>query len=112
MKEKLLESGLYGKESSKNPESLCDGKIVVSHRDGWRYFNCEEIGREDNKVLNKSIAVKGYGVNDRERETKLKNIIKRVLCPQYRCSYRISRYLEKGCSHQEALAMAAVIDVI
>ena len=112
MKERLLDPELYRKESPEYSESPCGGKIVVSHKDGWRYFNCDEIGCEDNKGVNKSIAVKDYGIGNRERETRLKNIIKRVLCPQYRCSCRISRYIEKGCSHQEALTRAAVIDAI
>lgn len=89
MEEKSLEPKLYGKVPSKNPEPLCDGKIVISRKDGWRYFNCEEIGCEDGKGVNKIIAIKDYGVNNRERETKLKNIIRRVLCPQYRCSCQI-----------------------
>ncbi|MDD4985737.1 MAG: hypothetical protein PHQ43_08115 [Dehalococcoidales bacterium] len=112
MKERLLEPELYRKGSSEYPESLCDGRIVVSYKDGWRYFDCAEIGYENNNKMNKSIAVKDYGVVNQERETKLKNIVKRVLCPQYRRYCRISRYLEKGYSHQEALARADVIEVI
>ncbi|MDD5591268.1 MAG: hypothetical protein PHY18_05005 [Dehalococcoidales bacterium] len=112
MKDRLLEPELYRKELPEYSESPCEGKIVVSHRDGWRYFNCEEIDCEDNRGVSKSIAVKDYGIGNRERETKLKDIVKRVLCPQYRRSCQVSGYLEKGYSHREALAMADVIEVI
>ena len=94
MREKSLGSKLYGKAISKYTKPLCNGKIVISHKDGWRYFNCTENRNEDNNRLNKSIAIKDYGANNRERDKKLKNIVKRILCPECRRSFQISRYVE------------------
>ncbi len=42
---------------------------------------------------------------------RLKNLIKYILFPAYRRSCQIARYIEKGYSHQEALAKVRVIEV-
>ena len=41
----------------------------------------------------------------------IKNLIKYIICPAYRRSIQIARYIEKGYSHQEALAKVGVIEV-
>ena len=42
---------------------------------------------------------------------KLKSLIKYILLPAYRRSLQIARYVERGYSHQEALAKVRVIEV-
>lgn len=110
MKEKLLEKKLQRQRLSVCPDSGCDGDIYIRKENGWQFFDCEKTS--DGKKIDRGIILKDYGADNGERDKKLKNIIKRILCPAYRRSYKISRYIEKGYSHREALAKVNVIQII
>ena len=90
MKEKSLETKLHGQPQSICSERGCGSEIFIWHKDGWYCFNCAKI--IENKSVHRSIIVKDYGANSRERDKKLKNIVKRILWPECRRSCLISRY--------------------
>lgn|GEM_PF-1541894 len=110
VKEKLLKSKLYGEPLSIDNNSKCGGKLSIHQVNGGQHFSCESITNK--KTMNRCICVKDHGIHDEKRDAKLKDIIRCVLCPEYRRSSQISRYIEKGYTHQEALARANVIETI
>lgn len=88
-----------------------DGEIFIWHEDGWQYFNCTKIVYKENTSVEKNIVIEDFGRKNKERYKKLKNIVKRFLCPEYRLSYQIARYIGKGYSAQETLSKNGTIEV-
>ena len=88
----------------------CGKSMLIYHENGWQFFNRVEI--IGNKMVNRSIAVRDCDIDNQERDTKLKNIVKCILCPEYRRSLKLAGYVDRGYTHQEALARVGVVEII
>lgn len=111
MKEELLEPKLYSQAPSVCLKPGCGGRVFIPHEDGWQCFNCMKIIYKANDKVKKNVAIKRYSHNNQEVDMRLKNIVKRMLSPEYRRSCQIVRCIDKGYSHQEALAKVGAIEI-
>jgi len=111
MKEELLEPKLYSQAPPVCLKPGCGGEVFIPHEDGWQCFNCMKIIYKADERGKKNVVVIRYDRNKQEGDLRLKNLVKRILSPGYRRSCQIVRYIDKGYSHQEALAKVGAIEI-